>query len=84
MVRRHAKELLSLSISPNGLYFATGGTAQVVDVADTTTGTFLVSFEGKSQIFDLQWDPSGCFVAVAFGDATAAVIPVCQYLKVIR
>jgi transducin (beta)-like 1 len=84
MVHRQTKEILALAVAPSGVFFGYGGSEQAVDVVETASGAVLMSFEGTSQVFDLQWDPSGCQIAVAFGDATAVVIPAYQLLKSLK
>ena len=78
---RHTKDVISLSISPNGIYVASGGTDKTIDVTNVITGEVVVTFRGESQIFELQWDPSGQYIAACFDNACAAVLRMLSYLQ---
>lgn len=76
---RHAGEVVSLSISPDGLYVASGGTGDTIDVTNIVTGEMTVTFRGDSSI-ELQWDPTGRYIAACLGNGNVAVLPMVQYL----
>jgi WD40 repeat protein len=79
-IQRSPQEVLSLSMAPNGAYMA-AGTGHVIDVVDVETGEQIAVFKGKSQIFEVSWDPTGKFIAAGFGDTSVTVIPMAAYLR---
>ena len=79
-LKRHTKDVICLSISPCGQYVASGGTDQTINISQIATGEHIAMIYGKSPIFEIQWDPSGKYLASCFDDATVAIINSSQFL----
>jgi hypothetical protein len=52
----------------------------IVDVASVATGALIAKFSGKTQVFEIDWDSSGRFLAVSMADGLVVVIPILRYL----
>ena len=78
---RHTSDVISLSLSPDGFYVASGGSNSTIDVTNVLTGDMVVALRGEGNLFELQWDPSGQYLAACFQNGTVAVIPMIQYLS---
>lgn len=79
-IKRHTRDVISIAISPNGEYIASGGTDQTIDVSKISDGEHISTFYGQSSIFEVQWDPSGQYIAACFDDPNVAVIPMNTYI----
>jgi transducin (beta)-like 1 len=79
---RHSGDVLTLAVHPSGNWVASGGTDQIIDIADVGTGDQMAVFRGKSRVFELQFDASGYYLAVCFDDSSVAVIPIMTVLTV--
>ena len=73
---RHANAVLSIAISPDGRFIASGGLDNTVDVTNLETGEIAVTYEESSQVYELQWDPSGRFIAACLHNSAVAILPV--------
>ena len=80
VIEQHTAAVYSLTISPDGHYVASGAKDQCVVLANIETGEYVARFSGNSDVYDVSFDPTGRFVAAAFEDATAVVIPAHLYM----
>lgn len=81
IIERHTKDVISLSISPCGNYIASGGTDMMIDISSVATGERVATLTGRSPIFEVQWDPTGRFLAICFDDSTVAIVQSALYLQ---
>lgn len=81
IIERHTKDVISLSVSPCGNYIASGGTDMMIDISSVSTGERVATIEGSSPIFEVQWDPTGRFLAICFDDSTVAIVQSALYLQ---
>ena len=77
---RQMNPVLSLAISPDGMYIASGGVDGTVDITNAVNGETAVTYFGSTSLFELQWHPSGRYVAACFRDPAVAVLPMDQYI----
>ncbi|OHT15759.1 WD repeat protein [Tritrichomonas foetus] len=80
-ISHHADEVITLEVSPNGKYIASGGTDQTIDILNAQNLELLATFIGSSAVFDIKWDPQSRHIAACFDDSTVAIIPIYVYLK---
>lgn len=80
IITQHTKDVISLSVSPCGKYVASGGTDMMIDISSIITGEKVATLTGKSPIFEVQWDPTGRFLAICFDDSTVAIVQSSLYL----
>jgi transducin (beta)-like 1 len=71
---RHTGEVVGLAVSPAGSWIASGGVDQTIDIADVASGERVAVFRAKGRVLEMQWDPTGDYLAVSFDDTTAVVI----------
>lgn len=81
VIERHTKDVISLSVSPCGKYIASGGTDMLIDISSVATGERIATITGRSPIFEVQWDPTGRFLAICFDDSTVAIVQSALYLQ---
>ncbi|OHT13581.1 F-box-like/WD repeat-containing protein TBL1XR1-B [Tritrichomonas foetus] len=79
-IERHTKDVISLSVSPCGEYVASGSTDETIDISRIKTGERIAMISGRSPIFEVQWHPSGKYLAVCFDDSTVAIVPSDAYM----
>lgn len=77
---RHANAVLSIAISPDGHFITSGGLGNSVDVTNLETGEVAVTYEECGRVYELQWDPTGRFIAVCLHNSAVAILPVHTYM----
>ena len=74
ILKGHQKPIYALSFSPDEKFIASGSSDQVIKFWDVATGNNVCSCLGKQIIFDLQYDPTGKYVAVCFEGGNVVII----------
>lgn len=74
ILKGHQKPIYALSFSPCGKYIASGSCDQMVKFWEVSTGKTVCSCLGNQNIFDLQYDPTGKYVAVCFEGGNVIII----------
>lgn len=74
VIKSHIKNVISLSISPCGSFLAFGGSDMIVDISSIKTGERIATMSRKSPVYEVQWDPSGQFLAICFENSTVAIV----------
>ena len=81
-IYHHIGKVISLSLSPNGKFLASGGSSSgLIVVSDVETGQQVAAFQGSSSLLDIKWDRSGRYIAICFNDSNVAIIPVMSYIQ---
>ena len=74
VLKGHQKPIYALSFSPDEKYIASGSCDQMIKFWEVSTGKTVCSCLGTQNIFDLQYDPSGKYVAVCFEGGNVVII----------
>lgn len=72
----HNDEVISLSLSPDNSFLASGGCDGTIVITDIRNGQRFKTFKRNSPLCEIKWDPSGMYLAACFEDSNAAIISV--------
>ncbi|OHT07480.1 WD repeat protein [Tritrichomonas foetus] len=81
LIEGFSKDVISLAVSPCGQYIAFSGVGVTIQVAKALTGEKIAVITGTTPIYEIQWDPSGRYLAICFDDSTVAVLQSAIYLN---
>jgi transducin (beta)-like 1 len=71
----HTGAVYSISFSPKGTFFVTGGVDQELLVWRTADAALIADYKASGGIFEAVWNPTGVSIAICLSDSTSAVIP---------
>ena len=72
----HNDEVISLSLSSNSMFLASGGSDGTIIITDTENCRLYRRFKGNSTLCEVKWDPSGTYLAVCSEDSNVIIISV--------
>jgi transducin (beta)-like 1 len=75
----HSGPLYAMDLSPNKQFVASGSADETVAVVRWNDGVVVARFLGNSPVYDVNWDSTGRFLAVAFDDSSVIIIPFFRY-----
>ncbi|KAJ3212075.1 hypothetical protein HDU67_004081 [Dinochytrium kinnereticum] len=70
VLEEHSAPIYSVSFSPDGLFLASGGFDQVLNIWRVRDGALLRSYNGTAGIFEVGWGGRGDKVSASFSDGT--------------
>ncbi|KAI8847700.1 WD40-repeat-containing domain protein [Chytridium lagenaria] len=74
VLEEHTAPIYSVSFSPDGMFLASGGFDQVLNIWRVKDGALLRSYNGSAGIFEVGWGGKGDKVSASFSDGTLALI----------
>ena len=74
-IEKHTQPIFTISFSPRGKYFASGGNDMCLNIFRTADGAQIGKYNASGGLFDSAWSPNGEMIAICETDASVAVIP---------
>ena len=75
VISKHTEAIYSISISPKGRFFVSGGTDKILYVWRTKDASLVASYPTESCIFEVIWDPTGRNIALCLSNFNVIVLP---------
>jgi len=84
IINDHSDCIYSITFSPNGINFLTGGKDNVVNVYRTNSGTKVAKCNTNGSVFGVYWNPKGNLVSICQNDSSVSFLKTSQLQTVLE